>query len=460
MDYQTCMSLNKKLISVTINLSNERRQHGWIRAFFYVLTRTKTYLLASIKFILTLPIAAIIIAIRPLIEINLVMLLSSRIGHFSANTEFMLLSQYKEIYAKKKCYLFYEETLVCNKQLSIMWKRVLTVLPFPRICLAVDKTLAKLLGKKYTGNPVKAFESCLLGRDHQQLLEKRDVPYIYFTPREIMLAEKKMQAFGTSITKPFVCLLIRDAGYLNHRAPGKNLYKHHDCRNADINNYRKAALYLAEKGYTVFRMGKHVEKKFEINHPNIIDYANHPLQCDLMDIYLAAHCQFIISTSTGLDCITQLFRKPLLFTDLLPIYRQLQFWYPCKMFIPKKIRYRDTQELFSFSALENAFTGVSDVQLQHALDENNAEVIPNTEDEICDAVIEMVARVNHTWVETEENKQRQKLFLETVFPSTIFYDEFYHQFDKIKVTIGSQFLQDNLALCKRKTNPSPQPSPL
>ena len=318
--------------------------------FLYCYKRIVYYFFFFTKFILTLPIALIIIALKPLKEIYFVELLSSRIGHFAANTEFMLLSQSKEIYSKKKLYLFYEQKwlLICNTQLSKMWRRTLPVVPFSRTCREINKTLSVLLGSTYRNNPVKAFESCILGRDHNQLLEKRNVPYISFTPREIVEAEKKLEMFGIKKNHPFVCLLVRDAGYLDSRAPGKGLYKHHDSRNADIGNYCKAALFLAEKGYTVFRMGKHVEKIFNANHPNIIDYANHPMQCDLLDIYLAAHCQFIISTSTGLDCITQLFRKPLLFTDILPIYGQLQTWYPCVLYIPKKIRDRNTNRILTF----------------------------------------------------------------------------------------------------------------
>lgn len=438
--------IKRKFSSVLKTLSDIKHEQGIQKILPYVYHRALYYIACSVKFILTLPIALILIALRPFKEINLIMLLSSRIGHFSANTEFMLLSQYKEMYSKNKLYLFYEEKMVCNTQLSKMWKRVLPVLPFPRICREVDKTLATLLGEKYKNNPVKAFESCLLGRDHHQWLETRDIPYIYFTPKEVADAEAKLATAGWKKGMPIVCLLVRDAGYLNHRAPGKNLYQHHDCRNADVTNYRKAALFLAEKGYMVFRMGKHVEKPFNVDHPNVIDYANHLIQCDLLDIYLTAHCNFIISTSTGLDCITQLFRKPLLFTDILPIYGQLQTWYPCMMYITKKIRNRDTHALLTFKELEKEFTGIIDVAIQDTLTNKNAEIIPNTEDEILEAVIEMESKIKNTWIDTEENKQLQKKILTASFPSTLMNEQFRFSLEKIKISIGNKFMRENSAL--------------
>lgn len=442
----------KKLASIIVNLNDERHRNGLRAAFAYICKRIKYYVSSTLNFILTLPIAMLIIGMRPFLEIQFVMLLSSRIGHFSANAEFMLLDQLKNLYKKKKLYLFYQETMVCNKQLSKMWKRILPVVPFPRLCRKLDKTLGILLGDIYRKDSVKAFENCARGRDHHQLLEKRDMPYLYFTPREINKAEMLLSKMGLQKNQRFVCILVRDAGYLDHRAPGKNLFKYHDCRDADIDNYHEAALFLAKKGYMVFRMGKHVIKPFNVNHPNIIDFANHPERCDLLDIYLAAHCQFIISTSTGLDCISQLFKKPVLFTDLFPILRQLQFWYPCLLFIPKKIRYRDTKQVLSFKELEKEFSNIIDVTIQRMLDEKNTEIAPNTSQEILDAVIEMEARVNHTWVETDEDRYLQQMLLEKSFPSTIFNEELRYESDRIKVKMGSRFIQENKILLGLKAN--------
>src|SRR3990167_6335736 len=383
----------KKLTSIIVNLKNEKRQNGLRAVFAYISKRIKYYVSSTLNFILTLPLALFIIGMRPFLKIHFVMLLSSRIGHFSANAEFMLLDQLENLYEKRKLYLFYQETMVCNAQLSRMWKRVLPIVPLPRLCHKLDKTLGILLGEIYRKDSVKAFESCKLGRDHQQLLEKRDMPYLYFTPREIHKAKKILNSMGLQNNQPFVCILVRDAGYLDYRAPGKNLFRHHDSRNAAIGNYCEAALFLAKKGYMVFRMGKHVTKPFNVNHPNIIDFANHPERCDLLDIYLAAHCHFMISTSTGLDCISQLFKKPVLFTDLFPLLCQLQFWYPCLLFIPKKIRYRDTKKILSFKELEKEFPNITDVTTHSRLEEKNTEILPNTPQEILDAVIEMEARV-------------------------------------------------------------------
>ena len=438
--------IKRKFVSVLNGLSEIKHKHGKLKVLVYLYNRTTCYLFLITNFILTAPVAFVLIALRPFKKIHLVMLLSSRIGHFTINTEFMLLTQRAELYSKKKLYLFYEEKIVCNTQLSKMWKRILPVLPLPRIlrgfCRKVDKTLGILLGKTYRNDPIKPFEICI-GQDYQQLLEKSDKPHIYFTTKEIIKAKKIMTSMGVNPDNPFVCLLVRDAGYLGRYAPG---WTHHNCRNADVTHYRKAALFLAEKGYTVFRMGKYVEKTFDVGHPNVIDYANHPKKHDLLDIYLAAHCSFMITTSTGLDGVTQLFRKPILTTNLLPIYHQLGFWYPYVLYIPKKIQCTDTKKNLTFKELEEKFLDVTATGMQDALDKHHARILPNTEEEILDAVIEMEARFRNVWVETEENESFQKKLLTDYFPATVINKKLLFSLEHIKVKIGYQFWKENKEL--------------
>ena len=192
-------------------------------------------------------------------------------------------------------------------------------------------------------------------------------------------------------------------------------------------------------------MGKHVEEDFKIDHPKIIDYANHPLHCDLLDIYLTAHCHFIISTSTGLDGVSQIFRRPLLFTNVLPLTNQLQFWYPCVLFIPKKLYDTKRNTILSFREIEKSYTGVTMLEIQDRLKRDHVEIVLNTEDEILEVVQEMESRVNHTWSEREEDKYLQQKFLE-FYPASMIKEKYELPKDAIKIKMGAQFTRKNLVL--------------
>jgi putative glycosyltransferase (TIGR04372 family) len=66
-------------------------------------------------------------------------------------------------------------------------------------------------------------------------------------------------------------------------------------------------------------MGHVVEKKLNTSNPKIFDYANNGMRTDFLDIFLSASCTFAISTSTGLDYVPTIFRKPVLCISMVPI---------------------------------------------------------------------------------------------------------------------------------------------
>ena len=438
----------KKIASVHRNVLAKKNNGGTTEAFSYLYEKTKSYLIFFLWFTLTIPFAFIIVAIRPIVKIYLVMLETSRIGHFAENTELALIRLNNIPPNKRELILYFQESVVCNQQLSRMWKRVLPILPLPfsKLYYEIDKRLIFLLGEKYRKHPAKIYNAAHFGKDTEGLLAIRKTPYIYFTRKEINQAEILLEKLGIPRGEKFVCLLVRDNNYLKIAiGGGVDYWSHHRVRDADINNYKKAALYLAENGYYVLRMGKHVKEPFIINHPKIIDYANHPLHCDLLDIYLTANCHFIISTSTGLDCISQLFRRPLLFTDVTPLTNQLQFWYPCVLFIPKKLHDAKRNKTLSFKEIEKAYTGVSMLEIQESLKKDNIEILPNTEDEILEAVCEMESRVNHQWIESEEDQHLHKRFLEC-YPAAMVKEKYELSKGSIKIKMGTAFTKNNIVL--------------
>ena len=70
--------------------------------------------------------------IKPFLLVRWGSLISSRIGHFVANTEMYLCEREAGINVPRQRHvdLFYMERSICNKQLAIMWKRVLRVWPY------------------------------------------------------------------------------------------------------------------------------------------------------------------------------------------------------------------------------------------------------------------------------------------------------------------------------------------
>lgn len=354
-------------------------------------------------------IALFIFIIRPIVKIYFVRLNSSRMGHFALSTEVMLSEFELNLEKRQKKFLFFYLRLsAANEQLLTMCKRSMRVLPFPRLCRCIDLWLGRMIGKKYKDDFVKSFEGNHAMNDVHGVFRKTK-PHLSFTEKELMFGEKILRQFGLAPNDKFICLLVRDDAYMKKTFPDNNI-SHHEIRNVDIQNYKKAALYLAEKGYYVFRMGKHVEKSFEVNHPRIIDYARHSLRSDFMDIYLSARCYFFISTGSGLDSVSCMFRRPKLITNItLP--ENLSIWYPLYFFICKKIWDKKNHVYLSFDKIMKL--GVQDPSgaiSSSTLETYKLELIENTEDEILNAVYDMEAQLNGTLLESEEDKIAQEKF--------------------------------------------------
>src|SRR3990167_27264 len=97
---------------------------------------------------LSFTITGLIFIISPWLRIRLIMLFSNRVGHFAWNTEFWLCVIDKFKNDKNIKYINFFYTIpghpVANKQLYYMWKRAITILPFPYIVSEVHFFLQKI----------------------------------------------------------------------------------------------------------------------------------------------------------------------------------------------------------------------------------------------------------------------------------------------------------------------------
>ena len=133
-------------------------------------------------------------------------------------------------------------------------------------------------------------------------------PLINLLESEIQDCNALLQNLGIGVKDKYICLAVRDGSYLRYRFLNKN-FSYHDYRDSDISDYVPMAEFLTSQGYFVVRMGRFNSPMQKTNNPKIIDYANSKFTSDFADVYLYRNCDFVISTSTGIDRIGLLFRK-------------------------------------------------------------------------------------------------------------------------------------------------------
>jgi putative glycosyltransferase (TIGR04372 family) len=266
--------------------------------------------------IITIPIAMVVLIffaiIWPFFKVRFGLISCDRIGHFAANTELYLCNK---IYNKCNALdLFYFPKEVANTQLEKMVKRKIIILP-----KFIIRPLDLICRKFYFLKNHRAITTSYGDYDINNLLDKMPAQ-IKMNTAETKYGKKILKNMGIPKGSKFICLIVRDNSYIEKRWSNKGTMNFHSHRNIDINDFRKASVELANKGYYVLRMGSIVKGNFLFPKNNmIIDYANSSFQSDFMDIFLMSHCYFCISTVTGLDAVSFIARKPILFVSSIPI---------------------------------------------------------------------------------------------------------------------------------------------
>ena len=249
-------------------------------------------------------------------------------------------------------------------------------------------------------------------RDLFNLLDETP-PNFSFTDSEESEGLAFLSSLGIKPNDKFICLNVRDSAYLDYQSKSVGArvdWSYHDYRNCEVSNYKQAAITLANLGYYVFRMGVKVNKPFDIDHPNIFDYATNGMRSEFLDVYLGAKCTFAISNGTGFDAIPYVFRRPILFVDHVPlsiIYTfSKRFLITTKKIWSKKLeRFLTFEESFSCGVAKDLSGDLNKYDGELVLVESNNEEINNY-------AIEMHERLNNIRIETKEDEERQRKFWE------------------------------------------------
>lgn len=352
-----------------------------------------------------LPIVIFIRLIRPILLIRIGCLPGSRIGHLAANTEMYLCEQESGINKPNQRYidLFYIVKPISNEQLKRMWQRILIILP--AFILAPIKKMNQIIPG---GLIHEVGDTSQSDRDINNLLDNYPV-HLTFTEDEELRGKLILSSMGVTSTKPFVCIFVRDNAYLKHKYPNSD-WEYHNYRDSDIQNYVFAAEEIVKQGYYVIRMGEKVNEGINTESPSIIDYAANGMRSDFMDIYLAAKCSFVVTTGSGWDSVPAwLFRKPVVFTNSLPIGLAHTSTNKFIFLTKKHLDINNNREL----TLREIFKrDVAFCLESSCYTEKGVKLIENTPQEIRDIVLEMIEWLNRTKELHEQDLELQYKFYE------------------------------------------------
>lgn len=369
----------------------------------------------------TLPCLFLLFLLRPFILVRVGNLFSERIGHLAMNNELYLCERDLGLHPQRVLDIFYDSGSICNYQLRKMWEDHLTIHPFAQY---IDRGISLyIVFKKHrintsSRNRYDIFENCR--------------PHLTFTQDDFELGKSSLEAMG--VNSDYICVLCRDSAYLKKRFPGFD-FSYHDYRDVDINTYQHALAKLADRGYYVLRTGSVVKTKSNWHHDRIIDYATNGMRTEFLDIYLPAQCRFFMSTGTGLDAVAKIFRRPILYTNFIPL-EYIRSECSHDLCIPKKLWIRDERRFMTFREILES--GVGRFLHKSQYEKFNLEIIDNTREEIEAVSLEMDERLKGRWQTTEEDEELQRRFWSLFTPSEINRAFRSH--------IGTSFLHQNREL--------------
>ena len=412
-----------------------------IKTFLKKLIRLLSIFFQLPIYLISIPIFIIIFLIKPWYLIRWNQLRASRIGHFAVNTELYCCERDANINFPKQKYkdFFYLSSYISNKTLEKMWRRSITILPqwLVKPIHMISNFFYFILGKKNIheiNNPTNGYW------DTHNLIDKFN-SHINFTEDEEIEGKEILEKIGLPKNAKFVCLMVRDEGYLNRYSEQENSarWDYHNYRNGDINKYVMAAEELAARGYYVFRMGTNVKKLLKSSNNKIIDYANSATRSDFMDIYLGAKCSFCITSACGFDGIPVIFRRPIAYI-VVPI--GLCFPISKNFLLLTKHHVNSlTQKELSISEIFSSNVGMA--YSMKEFKDNNIELHENTSEEIRDLVIEMDDRIKEKWHETDEDILLQKSFWLIFEKCVNNLDPHPEQYGKIKAKFSAKYLRNN-----------------
>ena len=260
---------------------------------------------------------------------------------------------------------------------------------------------------------------------------------LYLSKHDKQRGWNKIKFLNIPDKSKIVCVFARDSAYL-YMKDGLRDWSYHDYRDTEIDDYKLAAQYLVEQGYYVIRMGATVNKPFACDSDKIIDYAYENMRTDFMDIYLGLKCHFCISTSTGYDAVPSLFRRPLVVVNN-PHIEYIYSFFPKTITIFKKVFNIDTREYLSIKNILDSGVGRFDRTNQFV--ESKLKLIDNTPEEIRDAVVEMVLKLDKEWSDQwyDDNVKDR-------------VDQFYSASQlngKILSRFGTKFIKENIYLISK-----------
>lgn len=382
--------------------------------------------------VISIPAVLLIRLLRPILLVRIGVVFTERIGHLTMNMELYFCERDAEVGqpTRRSADVWCEGVSVSNQFVLDKWKELATILPW-----SIGNGLV-VANRWIPGSAAHEVVPAMNDRDINDLLP-HSTPHIRFTEGELERGRDGLRALGIPDGAPIVCLFVRDGSYLRSVYPDGE-WSYHDYRNSEIADFVLGAEALAARGFWVVRMGHTVDSKFESSSPQLIDYANSPVRSDFMDVFLGAVCDFAISTCAGWDGIPTLFRRPVVYVNMVPLGTAKTFQKD-SMFLTKSHYCRRLER--ELTMREIVSRGLADEYCSKGFTDAGVELRSKTPAELRETFLEFSDQLNGNFERLPDDTQTQSKFWD-LFPTDT-TEQGLLQHNKIRTRYSDSYLRQN-----------------
>ena len=257
-----------------------------------------------------------------------------------------------------------------------------------------------------------------------------------FTEEDTKRGHQLLKLLGIPVNAPFACFGVREDTYYkgawaekkarafpwecgleNHKfdeaEDGSLVAEYQNMQSVmkvNLANYTHAIRQCTDNGIYMIRIGTDIEQNLPSGMgERVVDYAR-VARTDFGDLFLMAHCKFMLSGATGNYTMAMALNRPIVVTDhYLP---SLGFPSTAKgipnVFLPRLYFYKvENRFLTSSETLECARR----YQRAENCNSDGVEVIPSTAEDIAATVEEINQRIDGNWKSLPEVEELQKRVL-------------------------------------------------
>jgi putative glycosyltransferase (TIGR04372 family) len=300
----------------------------------------------SLVWIFGLAILVVLKCCQPIVRFQLCVVGFHRYGHLALEPEIFLAEQeiIKATGASRRrvinVWSLGPVAKQSNRYLASKWKQELLV--FPSWLVSSLHSVGSFFPILKLSEPKLSVTGNMNGLD-------KTASHVSIKAEELEEGKKRLVEIGINPDKPYVCLIVRDGGH--YKSKGDFEAAGFELLNFDINNFSGVAETLIESGFQVIRMGSGSERPFTSKPDGVIDYALSRNRSEFLDVFIAATCEFAVSTQTGPDAVCMLFRRPVLYVD---ITSYCQFFFGSKIATWSPSRLQKNGKILNLSEIVNS----------------------------------------------------------------------------------------------------------